>query len=204
MYKNYKIHENQHPKIIAYSNILDSYWPYRFFATLSFQYPLDDMQGIDFASQHVRRLNKKLLGKHWKSNEEIRCLTGAATLEHASIRKVIGKGMKQRLSKDLGSCHFHFLLQDHPCLDKDPNIALRQLTEAWQKAARSLNYTQTRKLVSVNGTDVQLFETKGLYGYVLKEAKNPDWKNHERLFLMDSEGLLPIDLREYSLSTLYR
>lgn len=187
-----------------YSNILDSYWPYRFFATLSFQYPLDDKQGIAFASQHVRRLNKKLLGKHWKSNDTIKCLTGAAILEHASIKKVIGKGIERRPCKDLGSCHFHFLLQDHACFDQDPNIALVQLTAAWKKAARSLNYTLRRKLVSVNGTNVQLFETKGLYGYVLKEAKNPDWKNHERLFLMDSDGLVPIDLGAYPISTLYR
>jgi hypothetical protein len=204
MYKNYKIYEDQNDRVKMYSNILDSYWPYRFFATLSFQYPLGDKQGIAFASQLVRRLNKKLLGKHWKSNEDIKCLTGAATLEHASIRKVVGDDVKRRPCRDLGSCHFHFLLHDHPRLDRDPNIALDQMTAAWGKAARSLNYTQTRKLVSVNGTNVQLFQTKGLYGYVLKEAKNPDWKNNERLFLMDSEGLVPIDLHAYSMSTLYR
>jgi hypothetical protein len=194
MYQNYKVFNNQDIRVEKYITILNSYWPYRFFATVSFQYKLTDKQGMEFASQHMRRLNKKLLGKYWKSHG-IKCLTGVATLEHANIRKRITED--GRPIKDRGTCHFHFLLHDHPSLDKNPNVALRQVTEAWEAAAQSLNYKKTRKLVSKNGTDVQLFHTTGVYGYILKEARNPSWKHEERLFLLDGKGLIPIDLTTF-------
>lgn len=190
MHKNYKTYEYQSTKVEKYVEFIHKYGPYRFFATLSFQYKLNDYQGIDFASKFVRRLLKKLFGKHWKKHG-VKCLAGLATLEHASILKRVGK--ESRRVKDRGSCHFHFLLHDHPCFDHNPDVALRQLTDAWEKAAHGLNYKATRKLVSANGTDVQLIQTNGIYGYILKEAKNPSWRNEERLFFLDGEGLLSID-----------
>jgi hypothetical protein len=194
MYQNYKVFDNQNVKVEKYIKLIDKYDPYRFFATLSFQYELTDKQGIKFASQHIRRLNKKLLGKYWKSHGG-KCLTGVTTLEHANIRKRATKD--GRPLKDRGTCHFHFLLHDHPSLDKDPNVALGQLTKAWEAAARSLNYRKTRKLVSKDGTDVQLFHTTGVYGYMLKEAWNPSWKRQERFFVLDGEGLIYVDLTAF-------
>jgi len=189
MYKNYKIYESQHPKVQKYMDFMDQGWPYKFFATLTFQYALTDRAGIAFASEHVKRFNRKLLGRNW-SKQRLPCLTGMATLEHASILKRTHDG---HAIKDRGTCHFHFLLHDHPSFDKDPAIALHEVTQAWEASARSLNYKSTRKLVSVNGTDVQLFETTGVYGYILKEAWMPSWKYQERLFYLDGKGLLHID-----------
>jgi len=189
MYRSYKIFENQDAKVQKYIDFIDQGWPYRFFATLTFQYRLSDSLGIAFASEHIKRLNKRLLGRSW-SKRGLQCLAGVATLEHASILKHSYDG---RVIKDRGTCHFHFLLHDHPCFDRYPEAALHQLTDAWEASARSLNYKATRKLVSVHGTNVQLFETTGVYGYILKEAKTPSWEHLERLFYMDGEGLLHID-----------
>jgi hypothetical protein len=189
MYKNYKVFENQHPKIQKYIDFVDQGWPYRFFATLTFQHALTDREGINFASEHIKRFNRRLLGRNWIRNA-LPCVTGIATLEHASIGK---RGRDGQAIKDRGACHFHFLLQDHLSLSKDPAVALREVTQAWATSARSLNYKSTRKLVSVHGTDVQLFQTTGVYGYILKEAKNPGWEHQERLFYLDGRGLLHVD-----------
>jgi hypothetical protein len=189
MYKNYEIFKNQCAKVQKYIDFIDTNWPYRFFATLTFQFKLMDTQGIAFASEHIKRLNRRLLGRSW-SKQGLQCLTGVATLEHASILK---RSHDDHVIKDRGSCHFHFLLHDHPCFDKNPDVALHQLTEAWEASARSLNYKVTRKLVSARGTNVQLFETTGVYGYILKEAKTPGWERQELLFYVDGKGLLYID-----------
>ncbi len=190
MYKNYEILIDRNAKIQKYIEFMRLYGPYRFFATLTFQYALTDEQGITHASEHIKRLQKKLFGRHWRKHG-IPCLTGIATLEHASIFKQ-DKDSKAHI-RDRGTCHFHFLLKDHPSLHKDPLAALQQVTEAWETSARSLNYKISRKLVSTHGTDVRLIETDGIYGYVLKEAKNPAWKYQERLFYLDKEGLLTVD-----------
>jgi hypothetical protein len=189
MYKNYKIFENQHPKLQKYIYFIDQGWPYRFFTTLTYQYALTDRAGIDFASELLKRFNRKLLGRNWKK-KGLPCVTGVATLEHANILKL---DQNEQAIKDRGTCHFHFLLHDHPNLPKDPAAALQEVTKAWEASARSLNYRKSRKLVSKNGTDVQLFQTTGLYGYILKEAKNPGWEYQERLFYLDGKGLLHID-----------
>jgi hypothetical protein len=199
MYKNYKIFDNQLPKIEHYIDFIDQGWPYRFFATLTFQYKMTDAQGIMFASRHLKRFNKKLLGKRWQKLG-LKCVTGIAVLEHAGVRKVAPNG---RALKDLGSCHFHFLLQDHPIFHTDLEASLKQVTAAWEKAARSLNYKDTRKLVSFHGTDVQIFQTTGVYGYMLKEAKNHGWEHQERLFYVDREGLLHVDMNLFRKSFLF-
>jgi hypothetical protein len=191
MYQNYKVFKNQHYRVQKYTKIIEGYGEYKFFATLSYQYKLTDTDGIEFASQHIRRLNKKLSGKFWRSHG-IKCITGISTLEHADIRKRFSKD--GRPLKDRGTCHFHFLLQDHGKLSSDPTLALRQMTEAWEAAARSLNFKKTRKLVSQNGTNVKLVDTTGVYGYILKEAKKKSWRDEERLFFLDGDGLIPIDL----------
>ena len=117
---------------------------------------------------------------------------GVALLETANICKKTD-GASQSI-KDRGNHHFHFLLHDHPKLSSDPMRGLWKLDKAWRASACSLNYEKKKKLISVNGTDVQLVATDGVYGYVLKEAKNWAWKYKERLFFLDGEGLIPINL----------
>jgi hypothetical protein len=199
MQNTYKTYENQHPNVEKYSLLVTPYGPYRFFASLSFQYFLSEKQAIDSASKVVVGLNRKLLELDWPSEanpppKSCPFPTGIAVLEKTSIRKKIQGS--PRCIKDRGNCHFHFLLRDHPKLSSDPTRGLWQLSRAWGEVARGLNYQKTRKLVSVNGTDVQLVVTNGVIGYVLKEAKNSSWKYQERLFYLDREGLLPIDLSQ--------
>lgn len=189
MYKNYRIFEDQDAKVKKYIDFVNHYGPYRFFATITFQYKLTDTEGIAFASEHVKRLNRRLLGRSWKK-QKIQCLTGVATLEHASILK---RSYDGQWIKDRGTCHFHFLLHDHACFDVDKDVALHQLTEAWDASARSLNFKKTKKLVSAHGTDVQLVQMKGVCGYILKEAKLSSWARQQRLFYLDGEGLLYIE-----------
>lgn len=189
MYKNYKTFEDQDAKVQKYVDFVNDYGPYRFFASISFQYKLTDSEGIAYGSEHVKRLNKKLLGRSW-AKQEIQCLTGMATLEHASILKRSYDGHR---IKDRGSCHFHFLLRDHPCFDRNLETAVYQLADAWAASARSLNYRETRKLVSAHGTDVQCVQTNAVTGYILKEARLFSWGQQERLFYLDGKGLLSID-----------
>jgi hypothetical protein len=119
-------------------------------------------------------------------------------LETASIRKKVQGS--PRCIKDRGNYHFHFLIHDHPKLSSDRTRGLWQLSKAWREIARGLNYQRTKKLVSVNGTDVQIVDTDGVIGYVLKEAKDWAWKEKERLFFLDGKGLIPIDLSRLKLS----
>lgn len=193
MKTKFKIFENQHPKIIEYSKVLDSYWPFKYFSTLSYQYPFSDRKGVEYATQHIVRFNGHLNNLNIDDKKH-RPITGIAVLEHTKLKKIMEDGTT---IKDLGNCHFHFLLHDHPYLDKDPNVGLRQVRSAWDKSARSLNYKRNRKLVSKNGTMTQLFQTKGIYGYVLKEAKDFNWKYQERVFLLDNHGLIPIDFSNF-------
>jgi hypothetical protein len=202
MQNTYKIYDNQHPNVETYSQLVALYGPYRFFASLSFQYFLSEQQAIESASRVLAGLNSKLLELDWPSEDSppdpCPFPTGVAVLEKANIRKK-AQGIAHRI-KDRGNYHFHFLLHDHPKLSSDPKRGLWQLSKAWREVARRLNHEKTRTLVSVNGTDVQLVVTDGVIGYILKEAKDWSWKDRERLFLLDDEGLLPIDLSQLKLN----
>jgi hypothetical protein len=196
MQNTYKTYENQHPNVERYSQLVALHGPYRFFATLSFQHFLTEKQAVESASKVVAGLRRKLLEMDWPSgfDPSSPCPSpgGIAVLEKASIRKKL-KGTPHSI-KDRGNCHFHFLLHDHPKLSLDPARGLWELGKAWRETARGLNYKSQKKLVSVNGTDVQTVDTDGVIGYVLKEAKDWAWKEKERLFFLDGQGLIPIDL----------
>jgi hypothetical protein len=202
MQGTYKPYENQHPNVEKYSQLIALHGPYRFFTTLTFQYFLSEKEAIDSASQVVVALRRKLLEMNWPIGLDTPSLCpspgGIAVLEKASSCKKV-KGTVQSI-RDRGNCHFHFLLHDHPKLSSDPARGLWELGKAWREAARGLNYKNRKKLVSVNGTDAQLVATTGLFGYVLKEAKDWAWKDRERLFLLDGKGLIPVDLSQLKLN----
>ncbi len=202
MQNTYKPYENQHPNVEKFSQLVALHGPYRFFATLSFQYHLSEKQAIDAASKVVTGLHRKLLGLNRPKGATSSCPSpgGIAVLEKKSIRKKL-RSTSQTI-KDRGNCHFHFLLHDHPKLSSNPAKDLRELSKAWHESARALNYKNGRKLVSVNGTDMQLVVTSDVIGYVLKEAKDWAWKDSERLFLLDGQGLIPIDLSHIKLDRL--
>jgi len=202
MQNTFKIFENQHPNVEKYSQLVALHGPYRFFTTLTFQYFLSEKEAIESASQVIVALRRKLLEMDWPSGFDPSgpCPSpgGIAVLEKASARKKL-KGTSHSI-KDRGNCHFHFLLHDHPKLSLDPARGLWELGKAWREAARGLNYKSKKKLVSVNGTDAQLVVTTDVIGYVLKEAKDWSWKNKQRLFFLDQEGLIPIDLSQMRLN----
>lgn len=204
MQNTYRPYENQHPNVEKFSQLVALHGPYRFFATLSFQHLLSERQAIDAASKVVTGLHRKLLGLNRPdgitATSSCPSPGGIAVLEKKSIRKKL-KSSSQTI-KDRGNCHFHFLLHDHPKLSSDPAKDLRELSKAWHEAARALNYKNGKKLVSVNGTDMQLVVTSDVIGYVLKEAKDWAWKDSERLFLIDGQGLIPIDLSHIKLDGL--
>jgi len=198
MQNTYKIYENQHPKVERYRELVALHGPYRFFATLSFQYRLSEKPAVDSASQVVEALQRKLLECDWPAGADSTApcpiLGGVAVLEKANVRKKL-RGTSQSI-KDRSNCHFHFLLHDHPKLSSDPTRGLWEFSKAWREAARGLNYRNTKKLVSVNGTDAQLVASAEVLGYVLKGAKDWGWKDKERLFFLDGKGLIPIDLSQ--------
>ncbi len=185
MYRNYDTVRPEISNKQKYIDLVEAYGPYKFFATLSFQYALTDNVGIAYASQLVRRLNKKLFGKHYKKHG-VKGVTGIAVLEHADIRKRTKQG---RSIKDRGSCHFHFLLHGHESFETDPTLALAKVKDSWERAAHGLNYKATKKLVGMNGTDVQLVTTTRVQKYLLKEAWHPLWDCSEHLFYLDDNGL---------------
>ena len=92
--------------------------------------------------------------------------------------------------RDRGNFHFHFLIKTHPSLTGDPQDLLQRVESAFRSAALGLNLNETHRLVSKLGTDVKLIRDEHIYEYVTKEAWHPAWKQHERLFFLDSAGLV--------------
>ncbi|MET3654266.1 hypothetical protein [Dyella japonica] len=178
------------------ADVIKQYGPYRFFVTLTFQRPVDDASALRHGEVFVGRLHKQLFGRYgWRS---VRPLTGVVLLEREDIKKKrrypglqtgvellapvdVGKILWVR---DRGNCHFHFLLRDHPALERRPVKALRRFQQAARKAGTSLNYSETEKLVSKNGVYVSLAPDKGAINYVSKESRYLSWWSEERLFFI--------------------
>jgi len=182
----YKEFTVPHPRVKLMTDIVRSYGPYRFFPTLTFNYALNDQEGIEAASTLVRRLNKKLLGKHWKKHG-VQPLRGIATLERTRLgrRKPDGSAVRDR-----ASCHFHFLIQDHDSFAKDESEAMCAFTQSFETVARALNLNQRCKLVGRDGAVVRSVDTDGVMGYVVKDARFDSWLTKDRFFLLDESGLL--------------
>lgn len=173
---NYKMH----PKILKQIEAIDIYKPYQYFATITFQYLIPEYTAKKCASTLIRRLNKKLLGRNYDKSKPIH---GIAVLEKASI-------LHDDKKKDRGNCHFHFLIKAHPSLVGDPQELLGSFEKAFRTAALGLNLHKTKYLVSKEGTNVQLITDEHVFEYVAKEAWHPAWKQEERLFFLDSNGLI--------------
>lgn len=167
-------------------NIVAEYGPYRFFPTLTFNYPLTDGEGIDTASLLIRRLNKKLLGKHWRS-KGIEPLRGIATLERTKLKRNADCGEPR---KDRASCHFHFLVRDHDILARDDTAALAEFEAAFGAVARRLNYQRKTQLVGKDGAKVSAVYSEGAHEYVVKDAWKYNWELSKRFFLLAEDGLL--------------
>jgi hypothetical protein len=174
------------------ADVISSYGPYRFFVTLTFQRPVDDVSALRHGEVFIGRLHKRLFGRYkWRS---VKPLSGVVMLERKDVRK------KRRCSaqsssvepvsvsktqwiRDRGNCHFHFLLHWHPELGGKLVEALRRLEVAVGKAAMGLNYSKTESLVSKDGFRVKLAVDRGAINYVSKEAKYLSWWMEDRLFL---------------------
>lgn len=176
------------------ADVISSYGPYRFFVTLTFQRPVDDVLALEHGEVFIGRLHKRLFGRYkWRSE---RPLGGVVVLEREDVRKkrrysapyssveLVSVNKTQRI-RDRGNCHFHFLLHWHPGLGGKLVEALRRLELAVGKAAMNLNYSKTEKLVSKDGFRVKLAVDKGAVNYVSKEAKHLSWWKEDRLFLLD-------------------
>jgi hypothetical protein len=67
------------------AKIIRRYGPYRFFVTLTFQRPVDDVSALRHGEVFVGRLHKQLFGRYaWRSVEP---LVGVALLERKDVRK---------------------------------------------------------------------------------------------------------------------
>lgn len=172
--------DTKHPKVFSQINVLKSYAPYQYFATITFQYKLTEDEAKEYTSIAIRRLNKKLLGRKYDKSDPI---TGIAVLEKANI-------FSNSKKRDHGNCHFHFLFHAHSALTGSPQELLERFERAFRSAALGLNLGKTRSLVSKHGTNVQLVRDDRVFGYMVKEAKKPAWKQDERLFFLDGNGLV--------------
>ncbi|WP_243038729.1 hypothetical protein [Dyella sedimenti] len=171
------------PKIIKARDGLLSAGPYRNWGTLTFQYELSDKHAKQFASDHWRKTQRELLGRNWIS-KGIQPLTGLVIMEKAMIFA--------RTTREFGSCHFHYLIHDHPALDRDNNRAAAQLETAFVAAARTLTHRNRRwQLVSKHGAVVDpVWDQAGICGYVAKEAASRNWKWHDRVRFLCQDGAI--------------
>lgn len=161
---------------------LDSAGPYRAFATLTFNEFINERAAWSIASKHWRKVERELLGRNW-IEKEIPQMTGLVVLEHAAVAK--------NIKNPLASCHFHYLIHDHPKLSRDDNSAVRELSQAFVVAARQLTHKNRRSQVtSKNGTDVQLVTNQWrLCQYVSKEATRTPWFwNSRRIRFLCRDG----------------
>lgn len=170
---------------------IEDYGPYKFFATLSFQRPLNPLQTIEFGKQVMRSVIKATIGKRSKQRRRHPPVEGIAVLEMARLFEGANEGG-----------HFHFLLKDHPnlpCRDED---AIAFLTRAFKDATARLklanphrgrrSVVESTRLVSpVVGVDVRyVYSQSGIAGYISKQVDRSDWDFMGRFFFLnDPEGL---------------
>lgn len=171
------------PKIIKMRDRLLSAGPYRNWGTLTFQYELQDNHAKRFASDHWRKTQRELLGRNW-IDRGIQQLTGLVIMEKAMIFA--------RTTREFGSCHFHYLIHDHPALDRDDNRAAAQLEAAFVAAARSLTHKNRRwQLVSKHGAVIDpVWDQVGICGYVAKEAASRSWQWSDRVRFLCQDGAI--------------
>jgi hypothetical protein len=165
-----------------YIDMLNGSGPFRFFNTLTFQYLISDDQGRELADIYWRRTTKNIF--HRKRTLPLTSIQGIALLERAPIYE---NGPK--------SCHFHFLIKDHPVFSMDESVAIAQLMSAAWKASRNFKTFDGRTLVSeeTKGIDVRSVYDDNVAGYLLKDASQFGWRGTERLFYLDKEGLISVD-----------
>jgi len=163
---------------------LESWGPYRFFMTLSFQYELSDKEGQEVLAKVWRRLMKKVLGKRW-IKKGIKPLTGIVVLERAQLFA--------QSTREFGSCHFHLLVHEHPRLPKNDIFAAIKLLQAFIDAAKQMTHPNRRwQLVSKHGVNLKVIrpgESASFAKYVAKEAVRHDWKWDERVFFLGKNGI---------------
>lgn len=164
--------------------LFESYGPYRFFLTLSFNYEVSDEVGQEALARLLRRLMKKLLGRRW-IRKGIKPLTGIAVLEKAQIFA--------QSSREFGSCHFHLLIHQHPHLPEDDLLAAVAILQAAIDAAKQLTHkNRRRQLVGKHGLRLKVIgsgESPSFCKYVAKEAIQHGWKWDERVFYLGKDGI---------------
>lgn len=175
--------------------IIKSHGPYKFFATLTFQRQVTDKEGFILASQFLKRLHACVFGEEeWLTTQR---LEGVALLERTKL-------FKKSYGRDRGTCHFHFLIKDHPNLDARFHDAFI-FGDAVSRAANSLNFKKKRKAVSKHGTNTQEVYSDNVISYVSKESRDFSWWLEPRLFFLprhntDECFLVDCDVR-YLLNT---
>jgi len=163
--------EWRHNNYEEMESIIRGYGPFRVFVTLTFRIPIRDAEGWRVLDSVVRRLHRTMFGKAWRKMPKF---DGVASLErtHFSTRR----------GKLLRSCHFHLLIKDHPRQARDIDAAVRQMAKALQKITRGLRSTNGVVLVNAkNGVTVLAVDDQAVSGYVVKEARNQQWKLDERI-----------------------
>lgn len=171
------------------AQILRQFGPYRFFGTLSYQYPLSFWQAEQFASLHARDVTKILFGKRRKKG--FLPLEGIVVLEKASLFS----------DAQWDNPHFHYLIKDHQDLPRDDEAALQLLSGAFTGATRRLvqknvyrkgrKKPEDRSLVSkTSGILVKLTDERDyLCWYLSKESTAKDWDWVDRIYHLGKDGL---------------
>lgn len=178
----YHLFQKTNPRVIDTADKILTAGPFKFFATQSFQYEIEDDYGRHVASTVWQRTHKLIFGKRWR-RLGIPPMTGIAVMEKAQIFA--------RSTRVFGTCHFHYLIHPHPLFCPYGHAVAIQLHDALSKAASSITNTKGWHLVSKKGTDVSLIESEwATLKYLAKEAWNPTWRWDERVFYLCGDGLL--------------
>ncbi|MDR3446932.1 hypothetical protein [Dyella sp.] len=169
---------------IKVRKLFESYGPYRFHLTLSFNYEISDVDGQEALAKLWRRLMKVILGRRWIRNG-IKPLTGIAVLEKAQIFA--------QSTREFGSCHFHLLIHSHPHLPEDDLLAAMTLLHAAIDAGKQLTHKNRRwQLVGKHGIDLEIIppgQSPSFCKYIAKEAIQHGWKWDERVFYLGKGGI---------------
>lgn len=168
-----------------FSDQMESYGPYRFLLTLTFQHRITDAYATEQAEIFWRRLTKKIF--EMDRRIPFSSINGYAVLEKASITK---EQDARRNVDGWENPHFHMLIKDHAVFSRDDAVAIQQIQAASWKAARNLKTYSGRPLVSreEKGIDVRDVYSDGILDYLAEDSTERGWKREERMFLLDSNG----------------
>ncbi|MBB6184783.1 hypothetical protein [Oleiagrimonas soli] len=159
---------------------VESFGPYKFFLTLSFQKDINKHDAKNMAAKVIRRMNKFIYGRYYKKyNSHIK---GVCVLEEAPIFRPVSC-----LSK--GNAHFHFLFQE--IIEKDgTKLALDKLKDTFIRASNTLNPVYGKKFVSKGNMDVQIVkDAAAAMQYVCKESRNSNWLIEDHIYALHPDGL---------------